>query len=315
MAGPVSNAEPLPPNARRFAHNAMATVFEIVIVHDDAGYAEQCAHEAFREVDRLEQALSRFIANSDVSRINVAPVGEAVRVGIDAFECLQHCARLSAQTNGACDVTIGALLDYWSSIEAIGGDPDDDRVAELREGTGMHHVALDGEEHAVSRTSGHVRIDLGGYGKGYAVDRMAEVLLDWDVGDALLHGGASSVSALGAPPGQRGWPVTVRDPSATDRIVGRFFLRNLSMSGSGLRKGHHIIDPRTGRPAAENRAAWSIAETAAEGDALSTAFMIMSPDETREHCDGHSPTRAMLIPARAAQGDPPLRCGNFTAIE
>ena len=315
MDRPASDPQPLPPNAQRFAHNAMATVFEIVIVHNDAGYAEQCAHEAFREVDRLEQALSRFIENSDVSRINVAPVDEAVRVGIDAFECLEHCTRLHAETNGACDVTIGALLDYWSQAEASGGRPEDDRLAELRERTGMQQIILNSQDHTVSRRSEHVRIDLGGYGKGYAIDRMAAVLGDWDIGPALLHGGASSVLALDAPPERRGWPLTVRDPAATDHIVGRLSLRNLAMSGSGLRKGRHIIDPRTALPATANRAAWSITETAATGDALSTAFMIMSGDEIRAHCEDHVTSRAILIPADAPPGKHPLRIGNFDDLE
>ena len=306
---PQGGTSCLPPNAGRFAHRAMATVFEIVVVHEDLVYGEQCAHEAFREVDRLEQALSRFVENSDISRINNAAVGKPVRVGIDAFECLEHCVELSAETNGACDVSIGALSDYWSSVAASGRPPAPDRLAELREGTGMLQIDFDAEQHAVTRRSDLVSIDLGGYGKGYAVDRMAEVLGDWDIGSALIHGGTSSVLAIGSPPEQRGWPMTLRDPSAPDRVIERFDLQDLAMSGSGLAKGNHIIDPRTGHPAAGARAAWTISRTAAAADALSTAFMIMSAEEIREYCDRHGETRAVVISASSENAEDVMRFG------
>lgn len=289
----------------------MATVFEIVIVHDDAAYAEQCAYEAFREVDRLEQALSRFVENSDISRINNAPVGKAVGVGIDAFECLEHCARLSAETQGACDVTMGLLSEYWSSVEANGHAPESDRLAEIRQGTGMQQIERDASRHTVTRRAARVNIDLGGYGKGYAVDRMADVLGDWDIGCALLHGGTSSVLALDAPPGRQGWPVTLRDPSAPDQVTDRFHLQRLAMSGSGLRKGHHIIDPRTARPATGARAAWAVTTTAATSDALSTAFMIMAPEEIRAYCDRHPEIRAVVIRADAGSAGEVLRFGDL----
>ena len=308
---PQEDPSSLPPNAGRFAHRAMATVFEIVIVHEDLVYGEQSAHEAFREVDRLEQALSRFVENSDISRINNAAIREPVRVGIDAFECLEHCVELSAATNGACDVSIGALSDYWSSLAASGRPPAPGRLAEMREGTGMLQIDIDAEQYAVARRSDLVSIDLGGYGKGYAVDRMADVLGDWDIDSALIHGGTSSILALGSPPEQRGWPVTLRDPSAPDRLIERFDLRHLAMSGSGLAKGGHIIDPRTAYPAAGARAAWTITRTAAAADALSTAFMIMSPDEIREYCDRHGETRAVVIPAGAENAGEVLRFGDF----
>ena len=313
--GEAGGSGSLPPAARRFSHHAMATVFEIAIVHEDAGYAEQCAHEAFREVDRLERVLSRYIENSDISRVNVARVGEPVRVGVDAFDCLEHCAALSSATNRACDVTIGALLEHWSKVEATGLPGTGDRPAEVARETGMSQVHLDKEEHTVTRGSDRLIIDLGGYGKGYAVDRMARVLDDWDIESALLHAGTSSVLALGAPPGERGWQVTLRHPSDREQVIGRFYLDRRAVSGSGLRKGCHIIDPRSGNPASETRAAWAITLTAAVGDALSTAFMIMSPEEIREYRERDPRTRAIVIRGDAGTTETVLRFGDCRDLE
>lgn len=314
-AQPLSDPGDLPPKAGRFSHRAMATVFEIVIIHEDAGYAEQCAHEAFRELDRLEQVLSRFIENSDISRINSAEIGEPVRVGFDAFACLEHCARLSEETRGACDVTIGALLECWAKVDATGLTPSTDRLADILQGTGMHQVDIDRARHTVARRADGVSIDLGGYGKGYAVDCMAKVLDGWDIGSALLHGGTSSVLALGAPPGERGWQVTLRHPSVHDQVIGRLHLRHRAISSSGVRKGRHIIDPRTAYPATETRAAWTITKTAAAGDALATAFMIMSPEEIREYCDHDGESQAIVIRAEPGSAEEVLRFGDCRYLE
>lgn len=272
----------------RFSHHAMATVFEVALVHDDAAYAEQCAHEAFREVDRLERALSRYVENSDISRVNDARVGEPVRVGVDAFECIRHGAVLRGATSGACDITLG---------------------------TGIEHLELDDVELTVMRCAEPVGIDLGGYGKGYAVDCMAKVLDDWEIESALLHGGTSSVLALGAPPGQRGWQVTLRHPCDHEQVIGRFYLRHLAVSGSGLRKGCHIIDPRSGESAAGASAAWALTKDAAVGDALSTAFMIMSPDEIGDYCARDPEVRAIVIRGDSGATEAVLRFGDCRDLE
>jgi len=272
----------------RFSHHAMATVFEVALAHDDPVYAEQCAHEAFREVDRLERALSRYIENSDIARVNDAAVGERVRVGVDAFECIKRCVDLCEETNGACDVTLG---------------------------TGIDQLELDDGELTVTRRSSAVAIDLGGYGKGYAVDCMAKVLDDWEIESAMLHGGTSSVLARGAPPGERGWLVTLRHPSDREQVIGRFCLRHLAVNGSGLRKGCHIIDPRTGETAAATSAAWAITSDAAAGDALSTAFMIMSPDEIGEYCAREPGVRAIVIRGDSAASGAVVRFGDCRDLE
>ena len=101
-----------------------------------------------------------------------------------------------------------------------------------------------------------MRIDLGGIGKGYAVDLMAEVLEEWGLRRALVHGGFSSVLALEAPEGREGWPLTLSDPAAPSRVLARLSVRQTALGASGLRKGDHIVEPRTGEPVRGRRAAW-----------------------------------------------------------
>ena len=97
-------------NTFRFSHNAMATIFEVLICHDEEKYAKQAAEQAFFELDRIEQDFSRFIENSDISRINKLSINESTRVGADTFACLLQCADLYVKTKGAFDITIGSLM-------------------------------------------------------------------------------------------------------------------------------------------------------------------------------------------------------------
>jgi thiamine biosynthesis lipoprotein len=159
----------------------------------------------------------------------------------------------------------------------------------------MHLLKLDEAEHTVELLTSPVQIDLGGIGKGYAVDRMAELLREWSITAALISGGYSSVLALNTPPGTKDWPVTLSHPGNCKQILSRLHLQNRAISASGLRKGQHIIDPRTAQPAEGRLAAWASAADAATTDVLSTAFMVMAPDEIRKYCLRHPDVLGMVI--------------------
>ena len=283
------------PQARRFAHRAMATEFEVFIVHTDGPYAEQAAGAAFEALDQLERELSRYIENSDVSRINNLDGDAPLAIGLAAFECLQQCVRIHAETGGVFDVTVGGLVDCWRRSRLEGRAPSQEELTDARRRTGMNRLELDETRHTVRLRGGSVRVDLGGIGKGYAVDRMAAVLREWDIEQALINGGHSSVLALGAPPDFRGWPLTLDHPRETRRVLGRVQLRQRALGASGLRKGPHVIDPRTGRPLQGDRAAWCCTTTAVRADALSTAFLVMTPDEVGRYCARAADTRALLV--------------------
>jgi thiamine biosynthesis lipoprotein len=283
------------PGRKRFSHEAMATTFEVIIVHEDEHYARQAATAAFEEVDRLEGELSRFIENSDISRINNLPANQPLLLGLDAFECLKVSVQMYAETNGAFDITIGSLLRCWRDKEGNPRTPTGEELNFARLHTGSNLIQLNEREHTLRLAASPVLVDLGGIGKGFAVDRVAELLREWSIETALISGGYSSVLALEAPPGTKGWPLTLSDPADHRRILARPYLRAGALGGSGVQKGGHIISPRTGRPVEGKRAAWSAAPNAATADALSTAFMIMDANEIRQYCSLHTDRRAMVI--------------------
>jgi FAD:protein FMN transferase len=280
-------------DVRRFSHEAMATVFEVYAVHSDQRYAAQAAQAAFELVDHLERDLSRFLPNSDIARINHLLPGETTRVSPSTLECLAIARHVFDLTGGAFDVSIG---------------------------TGLPSLEL-GDDFLVRATNEGVQVDLGGIGKGYAVDRMAEVLEEWGLDLALVHGGFSSVLALEPPPDRDGWPLTLSDPRTPSRVLTRLSVRQTALGASGLRKGDHIVDPRTGQPATGRLAAWvavprpevARAGAPAEGaprvaaaavtDALTTAFMLLSPEEIEALCDRSHGLEAWVLPQPTGRPD------------
>ena len=267
--------------SHRFSHAAMATVFEVHCVHADARYAAQATQAAFDLVDRLEQQLSRFIENSDISRVNHLAAGQAARVSPWTMECLQIAWHVYGLTGGAFDASIGS---------------------------GLGRLELDPDEFTVRARDGGASLDLGGIGKGYAVDRLAEVLEEWEISHALVHGGYSSVLALEPPVERSGWALTLSAPG-NGRILARVSARHRAFSASGVRKGDHILDPRTGLPVLGRTAAWVAVpwedggSSAAVADALSTAFMIQPEEEIADLCRKCPGLEAWLVPARVEEGE------------
>jgi thiamine biosynthesis lipoprotein len=178
----------------------------------------------------------------------------------------------------------------------------------------MQHVALDKERKTVAFRQPDVSVNFNSMGKGYALDRMAELLAERSVDDYLLHGGKSSVLARGDQPGYEGegWTVGLRHPLRPAERLAEFQLhdRSLSTSGSGtqffIRRGQrygHILDPRTGRPAEGLYSATVIAPTACAADALSTAFYVMGPEKVGEYCSARPDISALLVAPGEREGD------------
>jgi len=242
----------------------------------------------------LENELSRFLPNSDVSRINHLQPGHCIVVSPDIMECLKSCFALYLETQGAFDITVGALHQCWLNRDNSLRQPSSEEIQAAGLKTGMQHLFFDQDTFTVTTDVTCLQIDLGGFGKGYAVDRMAAVLKEWEIDAALIHGGTSSVYAWG---GEEGWLATISHPLNHAQILRRLSLQDMAMAGSGLQKGFHIIDPVHGRPVQHHLAAWVMAPDAAASDALSTAFMVMTAAQVAAYCRQHPQVAAALLPA------------------
>ena len=282
--------------AWRFAHEAMSTTFEVYIFGENRAYAGEVSREGFELVDRIEQEISRFIGNSDTARIRALDTESSLVVGPEMFRCLEQCLQLHSETEGAFDIAVGPLYQCWINHESKSlRAPSEGAVDAARQRSGLRDLSLDPETHRVSVDRSPLELDFGGFGKGYALDRMGELFREWGVESALLSAGGSTILTLGVPPDLEGWPFTVSDYRESGGVLGRFHLVDQAISGSGVRKGEHIIDPGGGVPASGTFAAWAITQQAARADALSTAFFIMDEADIRRFVKTHEGTRALIL--------------------
>jgi len=239
--------------------DAMGATFSVVLYGSDPASMNQAIDAAFEEVHRLDALLSNYRPESEWSRINREAAEHPVTVSPELFRLLSDCIEYSHASDGTFDLTVGPLMRAWGFF---GGDrhvPSPDQLSEALELVGYRHIQLDARKRTVRFARPGVEIDPGGVGKGYAVDRMVEVLRARGIRNALVAASGSSIFGLGNPPEEpRGWPVSIADPWDHRKNAAQVFLKDVSLSTSGSyeksfraggRRYSHIMDPRSGAPA------------------------------------------------------------------
>ncbi len=289
----------------RFSRRAMATSFEVLLPVDTPRGAG-AASEALDLIDRLEDQMTVYRDTSEVSRINRHAASAPQPVEEQLFSLLNLADRLTRETEGAFDVAVGALIKAWGFYRRRGRVPAPEERAEVMERSGMAHVVLEPERQTILFRRPGLEINLGSIGKGYALDRAGQLLRSQgNITTALVHGGHSSVLAMGSQPGtRRGWPIGLLHPHQRDRRLAIVHLRNRALGTSAAsfqhleyngRKLGHILDPRTGWPAEGVLSASVTAPTAALADALATAFFVLGVDKARAYCAGHPGIGAVIL--------------------
>jgi len=266
----------------------MATFFELVLWGEKEAYLEGVGREALEEIERWEAMLSFFRPTSDIGEINRCAAYEPTTVDPRVFRLLERAQQLSAATGGAFDITVAPLLRCWGFAGGSGQMPTEEEVAVARERVGGHHLHLNADDFTVSYDREGVLVDLGAIGKGFAIEQAAELLRDYEIPSALIHGGTSTIYALGAPPDAEAWTVAIQKPQGAEgEYLAQAVLRDRALSVSAPhgkwfesegRKYGHVIDPRTGYPTNRNLLAALITESATESDALSTALLTRGVD-------------------------------------
>lgn len=286
----------------RISRFAMACRFEVV-VGQEGEHGILAARECLDEIDRLESILSVFCSTSEASLLNREAATRPVSVGPELLELLQICERLHRDTEGAFDITTGALSECWGFQERKPKLPEPGVLASARECVGFHHVTL-GQDGVVSFHAPSLRINFGGVGKGYALDRGAQNIGAHGINNALLSAGYSSILALGDGPNRTGWLVGLRDPVSKGRRLGTVRLHSCAMATSGQeeqwfeaggQRYGHILDPRTGFPPKKVVSVSVIADSAARADALTTAFFVGGPQLAERYCIMHEGVVAVML--------------------
>ncbi len=292
-------AAPLPPGAAAaptelhtlvVGREAMACRFEVVFNVGEVRGDTALGLAALDLVDEIEARISIYRATSELACLNARAAGSWQGVSDDLLAFLLEARGLFERTAGAFDPAAGSLVRAWGFFERRGRTPDAAALAAARAAAGMAGVEIDPAGARVRFTRPGIEINPGAIGKGWALDRALEMLRAAGVPSVLLHGGSSSVRALGtqgpATAGRAGWRVGIRDPLRPGRRLATVTLldRALGTSGSGTqffvdrgRRLGHILDPRSGLPAEGVLSATVVAPRAAAADALSTALYVLGP--------------------------------------
>ena len=282
----------------------MACAYTIVAYGPDAQALARAVEAALDEIDRIDRLMSHYRPESPLSRLNREAADGPLAVDPELFDFVAECMKYSRESGGSFDITVGPLMKAWGFFRGEGRLPGAVELEDLRGKIGYSHVILSARERTIRFDRPGVELDLGGIAKGYAVDRAVSTLRSRGITAALVSAGGSTIYGLGAPPGGRGWEVTIQDPLHTNRSARKVLLRDraLSVSGSyeksfeiaGVRYGH-IMDPRRGRPATDVLSVAVLAESGTAGDALDDAFFVLGVAGTREYMKRLPPTEALLF--------------------
>lgn len=297
-----SNFQPLEtiPHFRKRSQLLMGTVLEIQAYGKNRKDIDAAFNMAFQEVNRIEQMFSTYLPDSEISKLNQLANQFPVQVSSEVIELLQRSNNLTEQTMGAFDISVGPLVSLWRS--AAGGKPDFMAVQQCLELTGKEQIEIDVDSKKVSFKTNGIHLDLGGIGKGYSMDRAAEVLCTHGIHNALISFGGH-ILALNPPPGQKGWKIYLRNPKEEHRTLGYVEIKNASAATTADdQRGYwingkrysHILNPKTGNPVTGSSSVTIITPKAEQGDALSTALFAMGPDQSVRYGFDHS-FQALII--------------------
>ena len=277
------------------AGDAMGATYSITLYGYDRARMEAATDAAFDEVGRIDAMLSNYRAGSEWSGVNRHAAEAPVKASPELFQLLSACVAYSRESEGAFDITVGPLMKLWGFYKDFGRLPSRAEVAATLPRIGYRHIHLDAAAGTVWFDRSGVEMDPGGIGKGYAVDRMVDVLRRQGFDTALVAGSDSSIYGMGAPPSEpRGWRVNIKDPRNQRQMAAEVFLKDMSMSTSGSyekffraegRTYAHIMDPRTGYPAQGSLSVSVVAPRTIDTEAWAKPYFVNG----RQWAAGHKP--------------------------
>lgn len=273
--------------------DAMGTTFSVVLYGSDQASMNQAIDAAFAEAHRLDDLLSNYKPASEWSRVNREAASHPVVVCPELFRLLSDSLEYSGASEGTFDLTVGPLMRAWGFFGGTHKVPAHDQLQAALERVGYQHVKLEAQDRTVYFDRPGLEMDPGGVGKGYAVDRMVEILRAFGIRNALVAASGSTIFGLGNPPEEpRGWPINIADPWEHRNNAAQIFLKNESLSTSGSYEksfrvaGHrysHIMDPRSGTPAESAVQVTVIAPRAIDSEVWAKPYFIQGRAWTIAH--------------------------------
>lgn len=272
--------------------DSMGCLIAIEAYGCDANKIRSAISDALDEAARLDALLSNYKPHSEWSEMNRFAADHPVRVSAELFRLLEACQRYSRESDGAFDISVGPLMKVWGFYKGSGHLADRTQVLSALQYVGYRNIVLDPKNLTVHFLKTGVELDPGGIGKGYAVDRMVDVLRREGIYRALISAGGSSIYALGVPPNKSGWHIELKQPGDTSQSAQSVMIRDESLSTSGGyekffyadgRRWSHIMDPRTGYPSHGMLSVSVVAPKTIDSEAWAKPYYILGRQWAAEH--------------------------------
>lgn len=265
----------------------MGVEARIVIYHEDPALARGAAEAAFARMQELDDVLSDFKPDSEVSQLCELAGAGPTPVSDTLFDVLSRSVRFAHASDGAFDVTVGPLVRLWREARMTGERPPDGALREARRRVGWQNILMDEAKQTIALKDRGMSLDFGAIGKGYAADAALDLLHEHGFPVALVDLGGD-LAVGDPPPGRDGWRIRVRFADDQDAGEGVLLLSNCGIATSGDseqfiiidgERYSHIIDPRTGHPLRDSRGVSVIAPDATTADAVASAISVLGEEE------------------------------------
>ncbi len=283
----------------------MSTFARIVVVADDEKTARLCIEKAFQKFTDIENTMSYYKSDSQISSVNRDAFKEPVKVSDDTFKVIKRSIEFSKLSEGAFDVTVGPLVDLWRKAGEANSLPTEQELQDVRSKVGFEKIILDANEMSIRFSVEGMRIDLGGIAKGYAVDKAIEIIRQGAKGAMVDLGG--NIRCFGTPQdGKKSWLIAVQNPDLQSSKQNLFTLKlsdeAVATSGNyqrfvtiGGKRYSHILNLQSASPAEELSSVTIIAPNAADADALSTAVTVLGKEKGLTLIETLSSTASIVV--------------------
>ena len=294
-----------------FSEPQMGLPFHVVLYAKDKPTAEASARAAFDRIQQLNDRLSDYETDSELSRLSqTAGSGQAVPVSDELWFVLERSQKLAEQSEGAFDVTVGPVVSLWRNARRERKLPDPTRLAEALKAVGHQKLQLDPRRHTAELLVPGMRLDLGAIAKGYAVDEALKILCARGILRALVSGGGD-MAAGDPPPGKKGWRIEIAALDVTNAPPPRLvWIANCGLATSGDlfqhieiagRRYSHIVDPRTGIGLTDHSLVTVIAPDGITADGLSTTVSVLGPQAGMQLVEQIRGAAALVVRKPAGQ--------------
>jgi len=295
-----------------FSEAKMGTLFRIILYAEDSIIASKAAFAAFSRIDTLNQILSDYDRNSELSQLSAASgSGKKIKVSDDLWKVLTTAYQIAEATDGAFDFTVGPYVKLWRRARRRGILPQNDRLQQAKTSVGYQHILLDSAHQSVQLTQPDMLLDLGGIAKGYALDEAMKVLQKHSITSALVDGGGD-ILVSNSPPGKKGWDIAIEGTEQNGNTEATITISNQAIASSGDlyqflvvdgKRYSHIIDPKTGVGLTSQMQVTILAPSGMLADTYASAVSVLGEEKGIDFIENKTGVKGMIMREKDGEVD------------